>query len=84
MLLNPFDSPAAVKSSNQVAAGVLEFRDRIGVESGHESQDARRWRQAATEVRDKVLSSVSEGAHAARPFGAQTVDRAAAPEDTRV
>lgn len=30
VLLNPFDSPAAVKWSNQVATGVLDFHDRLG------------------------------------------------------
>lgn len=52
VLFNPFDSPAAVRSSNQVAMGVLDFRDRLGIESGHESSDAKRWRQAAGEVVD--------------------------------
>jgi len=34
VLFNPFDSPAAVKSSNQLATSVLDFRDRLGIESG--------------------------------------------------
>ncbi len=33
VLLNPFDSPAAARSSTQVARGVLEFRGRLGIES---------------------------------------------------
>jgi hypothetical protein len=77
VLLNPFDSPAAVKLSNQVTTGVLDFRGRLGIESGHQAKDAKRWGQAAAEVRDKVLAAASEGANAAERFGAETLDRAA-------
>ena len=75
VLLNPFDSPAAVKSSNRVVTGVLDFRGRLGIESGYESNDARRWGQAATEVRDKVFASTSDGLTTARRLGNQTLDR---------
>jgi hypothetical protein len=77
VLLNPFDSPAAVKSSNQVTTGVLDFRARLGIESGHQAKDVKRWGQAAAEVRDKVLTAASEGANAAERFGAEAFDRAA-------
>jgi hypothetical protein len=77
VLLNPFDSPAAVKSSNQVTTGVLDFRGRLGIESSHQAKDAKRWGQAAAEVRDKVLAAASEGANAAERFGAETFDRTA-------
>ena len=75
VLFNPFDSPAAVKSSNQIAAGVLEFRDRLEIDQGHESTEAKRWTQAATEVRDKVLVSTTEGIATAGRIGAKTFDR---------
>jgi hypothetical protein len=77
VLLNPIDSPAAVKSSNQVTTSVLDFRGRLGIESGHQAKDAKRWGQAAAEVRDKVLAAASEGANAAERFGAETFDRTA-------
>ena len=76
VLLNPFDSPAAVKSSTQVTNGVLDFRGRLGIDTGHEAKDAKRWSQAATEIRDKALASASEGASAAGRFGSDTLDRA--------
>lgn len=72
VLFNPFDSPAAVKSSNQVAIGVLDFRRRLGIESGREVSDAKRWGQAAAEV----VASASAGVSAAGRFGAETFDRA--------
>jgi hypothetical protein len=76
VLLNPFDSPAAVKSSNQVAVGVLDFRGRLGIESGQESEVAKRWGQAVAEVRDKALASASEGVTVAGRFGTETLNRA--------
>lgn len=78
VLFNPFKSPAAVRSSNRAAADILDFRGRLGIESGYEVSEARRWGQAATEVRDKVLTTTAGGVDAARRFGADTCDRAAA------
>jgi hypothetical protein len=75
VILNPFDSPAAVKSSNQVAAGVLDFRGRLGIESRHESRAARRWAHAVGEVRDKAFASASGGVSAAGRAGAESFDR---------
>lgn len=76
VLLNPFDAPAAVKSSNNVASGVLDFRSRLGIESGHQAKDAKRWRQAAAEAGEKVFVSASDGATAAARFSTSTFDRA--------
>ena len=77
VLLNPFDSPAAVRSSNQVVVEVRDFRERLGIDSGDESQAAKRWLQAVVEVRDKAVASASGGVAAAGHFGAETFDRAA-------
>jgi hypothetical protein len=77
VLFNPFDAPAAVKSSNQVAVSVLDFRGRVGLESDSESEVAKRWGRAVAEVRDKALASASEGASAAAQIGAGTFNRAA-------
>lgn len=76
VLLNPFDSPAAVKSSNQIAVGVLDFRSRLGIDSGHESEDAKRWGRALVEVRDKAVATASVGATVAGRVGTETFDRA--------
>lgn len=74
VLLNPFDAPAAVKSSNEVATGVLDFRGRLGIESGHEAKDAKRWIQAVAEVGEKVRVSATEGAAAAARFSTSTAE----------
>jgi hypothetical protein len=59
-----------------IAAPVSRMTSALGIESGHEAKDAKRWGQAVAEVRDKVLAAASEGADAAERFGAGTFDRA--------
>ena len=76
VLLNPIQSPAVVQSSNHVATAVDDFHGRLGIESGRQSLEARRWADAATEVRDKVLETGAEGVDAARRLGNETFDRA--------
>lgn len=76
VLFNPFDSPAAVRSSNKITDGVLDFRGRLGIDSRHETTDAKRWVRAASEVRDKVIASTSNAVTVAQRFGADSFDRA--------
>jgi hypothetical protein len=76
VLFNPFDSPAAVHSSNQVASDVRVFRERLGIDSGREATDAKRWRQAAQEVRDKALATAVDGVGTVRRFGTETLGQA--------
>jgi hypothetical protein len=75
VLFNPFDSPAAVNSSNEVVTGVVGFRERLGLETDESSASAKRWGQAVGEVRDKALSTASVGANAVGRVGSQTFDR---------
>lgn len=77
VLLNPFDAPRAVRSSNQIATGVVEFRGRLGIESGHEPTDPKRWGQALSEASDKLLDAAMDGAQAAKQLGDDAFDRAA-------
>lgn len=85
VLLNPFDSPAAVQSSNKITSEVLEFRDRLGIESEHASADARRWRDAVEDVRDKALNATA-GAfdRATDVFKPKDTDGDGVPDKSRV
>ena len=76
VLLHPTTSPAVVHSSNQVAIAVVEFHERLGIERGRQSLDARRWVDAAAEARDKVLETGAESVNAVRGLGSETFDRA--------
>ncbi|MCX5305505.1 hypothetical protein OG304_18935 [Streptomyces sp. NBC_00160] len=76
VLLHPTKSPAIVQSSNHVATVVHDFHERLGIESGRRSSDARRWVHAAVEARDKALETGAKGVGAARSLGNETLDRA--------
>ena len=75
VLLHPTASKTVVHSSNHVAIAVVDFHARLGIESGRQSLDARRWADAATEARDKVLETGAEGVDAARRLGNETFGR---------
>ncbi|MFE2578945.1 hypothetical protein [Streptomyces sp. NPDC059378] len=76
VLLNPVKSPAVVQSSNDVATGVHDFHGRLGIESGRQSSETRRWADAATEKRDMALETGARGVSAAIILGNETFDRA--------
>ncbi|WP_202867712.1 hypothetical protein [Kribbella pittospori] len=76
VLLHPTTAREVVDSSNQVANTVVVFHGRLGIERGRQSLDARRWVDAATEVRDKALDAGADGVDAARRLGGDTFDRA--------
>jgi hypothetical protein len=75
VLMHPTKAPAVVQSSNQVAIAVVDFNGRLGIESGQQPLDARRWADAAMEVRDKALETGADGVDAARRLGTGTLDR---------
>lgn len=74
VLLHPTKSPAVVQSSNHVVTGVHDFHGRLGIASGRQSSEARRWVDAAAEARDKALETGAKGVDAARTFGNETLD----------
>jgi hypothetical protein len=76
VLLHPTASRDVVRSSNHVEGSVVDFHGRLGIERGRQSLEARRWLDAAEEVRDKVLEKAVEGVDAARRLGNGTLDRA--------
>ncbi|MCD0485989.1 hypothetical protein LO771_27295 [Streptacidiphilus sp. ASG 303] len=76
VLLHPNASPAVVQSGRQVETAVVDFHGRLGIESGRQSLDGRRWVDAAVETRDKVLETGVEGVNAAKRLGNETFDRA--------
>lgn len=76
VLFNPMKSPAVVKSSNHVAADVHEFRELLGIESGHESSEARPWSDAAGEHWDKVRETGAASVETVKNLGGGTLGHA--------
>lgn len=87
VLLNPASSRAVVRSTNQVATTVVDFTGRLGIERIRKLRSARRWLDAAVEVRDKalvtgaevkekVLETGAEGVGVASRIGMQAFGRA--------
>jgi hypothetical protein len=76
VLLHPIASGAVVASTNQVAIGVVEFNHRLGIERERELVEARRWVEAAGDVRDKVFETGVDGVDTARRFGTEQFGRA--------
>ena len=69
VLLHPTSARAVVHSSNHVATDVLVFQERIGIEQSRESLEARRWRDAAGDARDKAIDTGTDGVEAAKRIG---------------
>ena len=76
VLLHPAMSAAVVQSGEHVASAVADFHGRLGIESGRQSLEAKRWADAASEVRDKVLEAGAERVDASRRLGNEALDRA--------
>ncbi|MGJ9403911.1 hypothetical protein [Arthrobacter sp. KK5.5] len=76
VLLHPTSSRSVVHSSNYVTTAVVDFHGLLGVERDRQSLEAKRWVDAAAEVRDKVLETGAEGAGAARRMGNENFERA--------
>lgn len=78
VLLNPFDARTIVRACNEVGTSVEDFRELLGLDRGRQQVDARRWLDAAADVRDTVLETGSDGVSTARRFGVGALDRARA------
>lgn len=76
VLLHPSKAPAVVRTSNDVAAAVVNFHERLGIESGRQTLEARAWMNAATEVKDKALEMGAERFGSVRRRSGGTLDRA--------
>jgi hypothetical protein len=76
VLLHPTTSREVVHARNHVEVAVVDFHGRLGIERDQESLEARRWKDAAVEVRDKALAKGAENVDAAWRLGTDTLDRA--------
>lgn len=75
VLLHPGAPRDVAGSSNQVAIAVGEFHGRLGIEHDRQPSEARRWADAATQVRDKVLETGADGVDVTKRLGKETFVR---------
>ena len=78
VLFNPVHAPAAVQASNRVSLGLIRFHERLGIDSGHDLDDAKRWTRALGEAVDDARDATGRGAAAVRRSGEETWEKAAA------
>jgi hypothetical protein len=60
-----------VRSANVVASEVHDFHGLFGIESGRESSEARRWKEAAAESWDKARATGTRGVASAKLWGSE-------------
>lgn len=72
VLLNPLKSPAVVTSGNRITGAVQEFHDVLSIESEHQSAEARRWVDAASERWDAAREGGAEGLETVRNLTSET------------
>ncbi len=81
VLFSPTSSPAVVRSVNVVASEVHDFHGLLAIESGHESSEARPWKEAAAESWDKARVTGTRGIGSAKQLGSETRDHAKSAKD---
>jgi len=81
VLLHPAASPIVVRSRNAVVSAVADLHAHLGIGRDSQAVEARRWIEAATDVRDKVFETGEDGVDAARRLGSEAVDQARAVSD---
>jgi len=84
ILLNPISTRAVVSASNRVGEAVVEFHTRLGIEQGRDAVDAKRWLEAAVDVRDDALAAGVVGVEAAKRFGDEAYTNARSVSDKLV
>jgi hypothetical protein len=78
VLLHPIASKTVVTSSNQLAADVVKFQNVLGIDYSREDLDARKWSEAATDLRDKVVDTGAAGVDAVTRVSTESLEQAKA------
>lgn len=76
LLLNPMAAPKVLLARNKVHSDVISFQQLLGIGGDRSELEARRWRDAALEARDKVVASGAEGLDRAVQSGSNTLESA--------
>lgn len=76
VLLHPFKPREIVQASERLTTEVARFHEALGVKSGRDPLEARRWREAVLAVRDDAIDAGTDGVQAAGRFGTAFLRRA--------
>ena len=76
VLLHPTSASAVISSSARIEHALVEFHTALGVGGDRDAISARKWRDAATDLRDKAIESGTAGVEGAKRLGGTSVDRA--------
>jgi hypothetical protein len=71
VLFNPTSSPAVVKSRNHVATDISDLRVLLGIDSGLETAEAKRWKEAAGESWERARVTGIRGIDSATELGSE-------------
>jgi hypothetical protein len=74
VLLHQSTSPAVVQSREHVESAIADFRGRLGIEASRQPMEAKRWGDAAAEIRHRALEAGSQGVDLAKRRSDETVD----------
>lgn len=78
VLLHPVASKTLVSSSNHVAGDLVKFQTVLGIDHSRDDQDARKWKDAATELRDKMVDTGATGVDVVTRVGGESFEQAKA------
>lgn len=76
ILLHPTTARAVADSSGHVTTAIVDFHQRAGIGASADISEARRWMDAAVEVRDRVLATGGAAASSVVHFGSDTYEHA--------
>jgi hypothetical protein len=81
VLLHPTSARSVVTSSNRTATGVIDFQERLGIESSLELRETQRWLDAVANARDRAIDKGAESVDAAKQLGDDALDRVKSTKD---
>lgn len=76
VLLHPMKSGVVVRSGNEVAADVLVFHERLGIDGDRASIESKRWSTAVGEARDTAVETGGKGVDAVKRLGMRSFEGA--------
>ncbi|NHA70111.1 hypothetical protein [Phycicoccus flavus] len=78
VLLHPMSAKVVLRSTGHVATSVVGFLELLGIRNERTAIEARRWADAAGDVRDRALATGAEGVQGARTLSTGARERARA------